>query len=143
MEKRLSIINAKDHHLVDKDNYKNVIGELVRENEGLKRTIAQKEKELMKLNEKLTMIQTRYSNLYKKMDTLQLKISGSFIESPNDLVKDPPSNLSFFTGLEVGKNLEWRMINLNSHIMSKFNISSIFFCFLFSFFLAIDLSILK
>lgn len=114
----MSILNAKDHHLVDKDNYKNVIGELVRENEGLKRIIALKDKEIGKVNEKMMIVKTKYSNLYKKMDSLQFKMSGSFIESPTDLAKELPSNLSFFKGLEIGRNLEWRMININSNVMS-------------------------
>lgn len=127
----MSILNAKDHHLVDKDNYKNVIGELVRENEGLKRTIALKDKEIGRVNEKMMIVKAKYSNLYKKMDSLQFKMSGSFIESPIDLVKDPQFNLSFFQGLDIGRNLEWRMNNVSSRIMSKLLFITFYFYFIF------------
>ena len=120
MSKTLKVLNAKDSHLLDKSNYKTVINELVKETEGLRRSIINKDKEIEHLQEINTKLRNKSSNLAKKLEILQMNLNQNAQENQtgeNSILDE--EKFSLLNEMKLPPVLDYRTHDLSPIISSK------------------------
>lgn len=83
LNKLVTVLNSNNPRIIDQNNYKSIINDLIKENENLKRIIVGKEKELAHINEINNKLKNKSSNLSKKIEILQMNLNQN-LDAPNN-----------------------------------------------------------
>lgn len=113
LSKIVKVLNSKDTHVLDQNNYKSIINDLVKETEALKRVILAKDKEISHLKENNEKLKAKCLNLSKKLDILQLKVNQN-IDKPEENITDDLSkeNFSLLIDMKLPPVLDFRIESL-------------------------------
>lgn len=121
LNKIVKVLNSKDTHVLDQNNYKTIINDLVKETENLKRLLQAKDKEISHLKDLNEKIKAKSQNLTKKLEILQLKLNQNLEKTEENNLQDPSKEqISMLNEMKLPPVLDYRTEALPSTILSNF-----------------------
>jgi len=121
LNKLVKVLNSKDTHMTDTNNYKGVINDLVKEVENLKRVISGKDKEIEKLQESNGKLKNKTVNLAKRLEVLQMNLNQNNENKEVDgEERFDDERFSLLAEMKLPPMLDYRIQDISPIISSKF-----------------------
>ena len=120
LNKLVNVLNSKDTHVADSNNYKGVINDLVKEVENLKRVISGKDKEIEKLQESNGKLKNKTVNLAKRLEVLQMNLNQNTENKEFDGEERlDDERFSLLAEMKLPPMLDYRIQDISPIISSK------------------------
>jgi len=126
LENRLDIISSKQEKSIE---MKNCLQDLIKENDSLKRVIANKSNEIEKSNDNNVKLQKKTLQLNKKITALKIQKftnSSQILDNETEKIELNFRQFGFFLENNLPITLDWRINSLKPEFSSKISRNSIF-----------------
>ena len=126
-QQRIEIITSETGANISQSKLRKALTDLVKENEGLKRDAATKDKEMQKLVDTIYKLKWKLNRAERRIDKLNHRehVHNNLDDEEDDLFTSPRKNKnvngpsSFLKGNYIPKNVEFRLDNLEEEYYSK------------------------